>query len=166
MLPLIMAVSVGSCLSSGSDMQETPQLRISAIRNNADTLKIYPTTEASAFLMDTVETGDSILFFTVMYSGQQNLLTGFNFDFDAEIADIHFKNTEKLDSIFSPQSDYRKGIFIVDMPANYIWLPVIYIPKSPSTNTTVSFTVKSDSKFSPSTILLKTPIKAKSEEEE
>ena len=161
-LPLIMAVVLNSCLTSESDIQETPLLSVTAIRNSTDTLKIYTTTETNTFRLDTVAVGDSILFFTVMYSGRQNRLTEFKFDFDAEIAEIHLKNTEKLDSIFSPKSDYEKGLFVVNVEANYIWLPVIYIPKTPSSNTTVSFTVKSNSKYSPTTVKLKTPIKAKS----
>ena len=163
LFPLVAAMCVNSCLPSG-DIQETPKLSVLAIRNNTDTLKGTWIQDISSYCLDTLEIGDSVRFSIWMYSGVQNLLKEFIFDFNSEVATIYLENKPKLDSIFShQQSDYDRGIFVVDVKANEIWLPIIYIPIDASSNTTVSFTVKSDSEYSPTILRLRTPIRAKSE---
>jgi hypothetical protein len=123
--------------------------------------------------MDTISVGDTVQFFAHM-TGFYNNLTAFYLkkDKDSSAVQILLPPKASLDSVFTANSNYEKGDFLMDGKYSELRFPFQYVAVKPTNDVKLSISVVSDAKFSnnmvgagnSSTIRIKTPIKARNEE--
>ncbi len=145
-----------SCFDE-NDSQYTPRIGVSPfICNNTDTLNLRQ--ESDGYRLDTITIGDTVRFVTTFDALGNNLLTA-RITWDTAHAHVSFASLDAdLVNTLLPSSDTLAGVF--NFPKGYqgIYLPVIMIPTKAG-SPTLTLTAESDSKFSPTEIKIKTPIK-------
>lgn len=167
---LVVLGSVGLIFTScklDSDSNFTPAIMQGAYFKNhqGDTLRLKSLN--SEIVLDTIRVGDTVSF-SFALNGYVNNLVGFRVNQSADsISRIVLPSKLKLDSIFTSESNYSKGIFIFKNKITFCNFPFKYVAKKTSMTGKFSLTLSSDANFG-STIAasntvnvdIKTPIKS------
>ncbi len=154
----LLSLTLVSCLDS-IDSDYAPQLVFPTtfFRNTTDSVRLRQ--DAEGLRLDTIALGDTIRFY-VGFDALGNTLQQAQVSWDSIATDLTFTVSDGLQNILLPTSDITKGVF--DITSNpkvrAISLLVEFVAIQKGTPI-ITFTVRSDSKYSPSQIKLKTPIK-------
>lgn len=165
-------IALSACDLSG-DSNATPGFVFysAPYTTSGDTLSMYYTDDSGTYRLDTVAVGDTVVF-QIIINGYYNNLTKFYLKQSSDsAAQILLPTTNSMDSIFTSESDYSKGIFLFRDNITQSYFPFKYIAKSVTAGTQLTFYVESDANFNTdligsnsSSFTIKTPIKAKEEE--
>ena len=144
---VVITAILSSCLKEGSD-NRTPVIGLLTlpVSTTGDTLGCYITDEAGIFRMDTILVGDTVQF-AIAATGFYNNITAFYLTQSDSAAVIILPAVEKLDSVFSPRSDYEAGIFLLDGKGTDLFFPFKYVAVKPSKDTKIKLEVVSDADF-------------------
>lgn len=143
----LITVLVGCKLDGESS--HTPQISIATYPRlqNGDSLNIYSTTRNDEILMDTIQLGDTVSLVLHMFS-YSNSLTEFYLKQSADSsARIILPSTASLDSLFTTNSEYAKGVFILSPGFNRLLFPFKYVATKANIQTKLTMTIVSDAKF-------------------
>lgn len=163
----VITIAFVSCDLTG-ESNYTPQIYFihQPVDQQGDTLSSYYTDKAGVFVMDTIEVGDTVLFYLYL-EAYANQLTAFYLNQSADsVSSILLPSTSSMDSVFVEGSDYHKGKFIMDGTRNSLRFPFWYVAKKPSVEAKIEFIVVSNAKFeggfasNANSLQLKTPIQA------
>lgn len=172
-LSILFAVVFSACDLNG-EANYTPEIFYvhNPVRNHTDTLSSYYTDQAGVFRMDTINVGDTVLFYMYV-EGYANNLTSFYITRSGDgVSELAYPDSIGMDSIFLNTSDYSKGKFDMDGTKTRLLFPFYYIALKASDEAKIKFAVISDAKFdtgfasNSNSFELKTPIVAASREDE
>lgn len=165
-LTFFAAVLVGIVLTSCSldqQSQYTPQLQCrNLICYHADslyidTLKVDKQDENGVYKMKAIHQGDTVRG-VVILNAITNTLTGFKIGYDSTEMSVQIDSVEIIRHALADASDPEHGMLQFKPAYSAAAFPFHYIPlKAGSANMT--FTVESDSKFSPRTVSMVQPVK-------
>jgi len=166
-LLIIICVFVSCDLDVGSNYTPTVYMVQAPVKNSKDSVKVYLTPVVGVYRTDTIMVGDS-LSFKVFAEGYTNNLTEFYItQSENQVTKLEYPDEDALDKIFTADSDYAKGEFLVEGKYQSMFFPFYYIALKPSLDAKVRITIVSDAKFDNfvgsnfKTIEIKTPIKEK-----
>jgi hypothetical protein len=160
-------VLVSSC-DLNSESNYTPNIFFiqHPVNQQGDSLGSYYTDKSGVFLMDTIAVGDTVLFFLYL-EAYANQLTGFFLNQSADsVSRIILPDKTSMDTIFTANSDYKAGKFLMDGTMSNLRFPFRYIATKASKEAKLEFIVVSNAKFdggfasNSNGFQLKTPIKA------
>ena len=119
---------------------------------NGDTLSIYRTDKLDVFRLDTISVGDTVSFY--MYAtGYSNNLTAYYMKQSSDsAAGIILPRQSSMDSVFTAESDYKTGKFIMGANSTSLYFPFKYVAKKAEKNAKITFTIISDAQFTDMTI--------------
>ncbi|MBN2764760.1 MAG: hypothetical protein JXR27_00185 [Paludibacteraceae bacterium] len=154
---IILTAILGSMLSSCNlegESNYTPMLYFvtGPILQNGDSLEIYRTDQLNVFRLDTIAVGDTVSFF--MYAtGYSNNLTAYYMKQSTDSAtEIILPRQSSMDSVFTVESDYKTGKFIMGGNSTSLYFPFKYVAKKAEKNAKITFTIISDAQFTDMTI--------------
>jgi hypothetical protein len=166
LLLAIVAILAVSCDLEG-DSNFTPSIFFihHPVNQAGDSLHSYYTDQAGVFLMDTISEGDTILFSLYM-DAYANQLTGFYLKQSADsVTRILLPDIASMDTIFTTESDYAQGRFLMDGTNSVLRFPFRYVALKSSHEARLEFVVVSNAIFNIgmgsniNSFRLKTPIK-------
>ncbi len=163
-------IAFASCdLSGESNFTPDIYFLINPVKNNTDTLNRYFTDKAGVFVMDTIEVGDTVQFFLYLDAYANHLLS-FRLQHEPDSSlKILLPDKSSMDTIFLAESQYDRGIFLLDGKNSALYFPFRIVALKPSNSAKLGFTVISDARFegmfgsNSNGFELKTPIKPKQE---
>ncbi len=162
---IIIAV-FSSCNLDGSS-NYTPEFYFSPLVNqHGDTLKAYLTDDGS-YRLDTLQVGDTVSIFLVATGYENNLKSFYIKQSSDSVSKIILPPVTSMDSIFTPESNYKTGKFILEGKMPTLYFSLRYLAVKPSREAKLTFTIQSDAVFenslgsNTSIISFKTPIVAK-----
>jgi len=165
---LAMAVTLLTSCDLSGESNYTPNIFFIQQPTNqkGDSLNSFYTDKAGVFVMDTIEVGDTVLFYLYM-DAYSNQLTVFYINQSADsVSRILLPSKASMDTIFTTGSDYSKGKFIMDGTRSTLRFPFWYVAGKPSNEAKIEFVVISNARFeggfasNSNGFQLKTPIKA------
>ena len=153
LLTILLGTILSSCNLEG-ESNYTPMLYFvtEPKLQNGDSLGIYRTDKPDVFRLDTIEVGDTVSFF--MYAtGYSNNLKAYYMKQSADsAAGIILPRQSSMDSVFTAESDYKTGKFIMGANSTSLYFPFKYVAKKAEKNTKITFTIISDAQFTDMTI--------------
>lgn len=164
LLIAILATLLSACNLVG-ESNFTPDIFLTRLPNNqnGDTIHAYVSDDGS-FKLDTMTVGDTLSFYLTV-TGYENHLTAFYIKQSADsVTRTVLPPKNSMDSIFSTNSDYKSGKFMMDGTMTTLFFPFKYVAMKPSKEAKLSFTVVSDAHFdnmsgsNTTTLTFKTPI--------
>lgn len=165
-LLLVVAIAFSACDLS-NDSNYTPGIFFlqNPVNNHQDTLKSFYTDVPGTFLMDTVQVGDTVLFYLYL-EAYSNKLTAFYLKHSPDsVTKVILPNINTMDSIFTENSEYDKGKFYMNNIPSSLFFPFRYVALRRSSEAKLEFMVVSDAVFesgfgsNTNSLTLKTPIK-------
>lgn len=141
-----------SCKLTGNS-EATPQLALGAINiTENDTLGFY------GDRLDSVYIGDTIQFYTQVYSQYNEIKEYYIKSSDTASVKFLWGDEAKLDSIFV---SHGEGKFVMDETANMLSLPFKYIIRKPKEDLKLTFSVLTNASmdYNSRTITIITPMK-------
>lgn len=154
------AISLLSCDLNNSETNYTPQIFCGTILlNHTDTLLYSYNTPSSKYLLDTVMVGDTVTFELGFYSYANNL-EQVAVTCDNEYASITLRLDSIVTSVLTSESNVAEGLLYFPVGYNYVSFNMDYVTKAVSKTTELTLQVASDSKYSPTSIAIITPIVA------
>ena len=160
-------VLLGSCDLSG-DSNYTPNIQFihHPTNQHGDSLNSYYTDKGGVYLMDTIEVGDTVMFYLYL-EAYANQLTAFYINQSSDsVSRILLPSSASMDTIFTKNSDYKTGKFLMDGTRNSLQFPFWYVATKPGKEARLEFIVVSNASFdngfasNVNQIQLITPIKA------
>jgi hypothetical protein len=170
---VVLTVLVTSCDLAG-DSNYTPNIFFihHPVNQNGDSLSNYYTDKPGLFVMDTIAVGDTVLFYLYM-DAYANQLTAFYLNQSADsVSRVILPEKTSMDTVFTADSDYKRGKFIMDGTRNTLRFPFWYVATKPSNEAKLEFVVVSNAQFdggfasNSNSFQLKTPIVAIANPEE
>ncbi|MCE1156500.1 MAG: hypothetical protein LWW91_10325 [Bacteroidales bacterium] len=167
LLLALVVVAFTSCDLNG-ESNYTPNIFFiqRPINQHGDSLNSFYADKPGVFVMDTMQVGDTVLFYLYM-DAYANQLTAFYINQSADsVSRIVLPDKASMDTIFTAGSDYYKGKFIMDGTRNSMRFPFRYIATKASKEAKLEFIVISNAQFdggfasNSNSFQLKTPIKA------
>lgn len=115
-----------------TEVQLYPQFYFSPLVNqHGDTLKAYLTDDGS-YRLDTLQVGDTVSIFLVA-TGYENNLKSFYIKQSADsVSKIILPPVTSMDSIFTPESNYKTGKFILEGKMPTLYFSLRYLTVKPS----------------------------------
>lgn len=160
-------VALAAC-NTESEVNYSPDILFNKLPVNiskSDTLNIRGTSDNNILLLDTISVGDTVSF-KMLFTGHVNSLVSLSISQSADsISRIILPSKLGMDSIFTAESNYSTGDFIVKPKIVSIYLPFKYIALKSSKEGSLKFSITSDANFKQNSGLntirfeLKTPIK-------
>lgn len=165
-LLLIIVVAFTACDLS-NDSNYTPGIFFvqNPINNHQDTLKGLYTDVQGTLLLDTIQTGDTVVFYLYLEGYTNRLRTFMLTNTPDSAAKIILPNVHSMDSIFADNSEYNKGKFYLDGSQTSLYFPFKYVALKPSSEAKINFLIISDAVFdtgfgsNTASMTLKTPIR-------
>ena len=156
LLTLLSIILVG-CLDKTTS-NYTPRIANSVfIHNNKDTLLLHVNSDGSQIVLDTISVGDTVNV-VAAYTSVGNNLTSAQVAWDSTYMNLKLKLFDDVREVMLETSDSLHGIINLPVGYYYLTLPIEFRAlKAGSPNLT--FTVESDSKFSPVTRTIIVPIR-------
>ncbi len=152
---LLLPVALVSCFDD-STPQYAPYIATSIITSNTnDTL--YTRQEADGYRLDTVSVGDTVRF-AVTFDAYFNSLRTARITWDSAYVDLTVGKLDSVNNVLLPTSDPDAGVFHLQEGYRGIVMPIQFVAIKAG-SPILTFTAESDSKYSPTEVKLKTPIK-------
>ncbi len=161
-----LSVAFTSCDLEG-ESNYTPFIILNFVKpvtQTNDSLEIFYTDQSNVFLLDTIQAGDTVTF-RVGFNGFTNNLKAMYISQSADsVTRIILPNKLSMDSIFTTESDYAKGKFMMNGTTTFLYFPFRYVARSASKEAKLTLTIVSDAVFedgfgsNTTTMTLKTPI--------
>ena len=163
-LVCLVLVGLASC---GSNQQDyTPYVTTSSFYLNPiysgdtiiaaqDTLSLH--IQDDHYVLDTISVTDTLVFM-VGFGSYANNLTATLITFDTTQLNMSSKIPEEVRKILLPTSDIRNLQLYLNSGYNFLALPMGYRPLKSGTHR-VTFTVESDSEFSPRSLVIDQPVR-------
>lgn len=154
-------IIVSSCISKG-DSHSTPQIGTVnyIIKNGTDTLKSGYSQQEGKYYIDTIQVGDTVRFpfgFATGFNAMNQITVGY--DKDYAHVEYHLDSIPK--GIITADSNPSAGIFYVASGITYLGhFNIDYIATAVHKKAELKLSLTSDSKFSPGTLTIITPIVA------
>lgn len=147
-LLVILTLVYSSCDFSG-EANYTPGIFFvqDPVNNKLDTLNSYYTNEAGVFIMDTISVGDTVSFYLHLEAYANRLKAFYLLHTPDSVAAIILPDSTSMDTIFTANSQYDKGIFLMDAKYASLVFPFQYVALKPSLNARLEFAVISDAVF-------------------
>ncbi len=164
-LLVVLTLVLSSCDFSG-ESNYTPRILFiqNPINNKLDTLNSYYTNEAGVFIMDTIRVGDTVQFYLHLEAYANKLTAFYLLHTPDSVAAVILPESTSMDTIFTANSQYDKGRFLMDAKFASLVFPFQYIALRPSMGARLEFAVISDAVFNSGfgsnshSFKLKTPI--------
>lgn len=117
------------------------------VNNKLDTLNSYYTSEPGVFIMDTISVGDTIRFFLRLEAYANKLTAFYLLHRPDSVAALILPDSVSMDTIFTVNSQYDKGIFLMEAKYGSLIFPFQYVALKPSLDARLEFAVVSDAIF-------------------
>jgi len=156
----VILIAFSACTLTG-ESNSTPSIQLvrNPVNTKGDSLSIFYTDTINTYRMDTIHVGDT-LNFKVYINAFANNIKGYYMTQSDSTAKVLLPRKSAMDSLFSTNSNYNQGIFLLKKPLTTLYFPFQYVAKKPSMNTKLSLKVLSDAnfEFNQASFILITPI--------
>ena len=163
LLVVVFGLITTSCRLTG-DAESTPNIYIRAMHIvGEDTTYL----KFSGNTLDTIRVGDTITFQTDVYSQYNNLLQySITSSREKSVEFIWSEIDENSGTLFTPESDYDKGLFVMSGTFPHLYFPFKYVAKEDESDLKLTLLVLNDASqdYNSTSITIVTPIKASEEE--
>lgn len=133
-----------------------PILQGDSLKGAKDTLMLTLDIENNAYVSDTVELGDTIMFASTFYSVSNNLVA-VKMDWDTTTTALWFPLTDAIQKVLTDRTDMSAGNLYFNPGYNTVAFPIYLCPMAEGKSSVV-LTVESDSKFSTSSLKFAVPV--------
>ena len=133
-----------------------PILQGDSLTGAKDTLMLTLDIENNAYVSDTVELGDTIMFASTFYSVSNNLVA-VKMDWDTTTTALWFPLTDAIQKVLTERTDMSAGNLYFNPGYNTVAFPIYLCPMAEGKSSVV-LTVESDSKFSTSSLKFAVPV--------
>lgn len=155
----VVMTSMVSCLTSSVDT--TPYVQPSVFLRNPifvndqlvgaqDTVKIALDDKLGCYVLDTIHTTDTVMFM-MGFGSRLNDLTKAIVDIDKSAIWTSYVVGEEIQKVLTDESNSENGYLVFKPNYNFVAFPIYYSPLKEGSHK-MTFTVESDSKFSPVTV--------------
>ena len=161
-LVVVLAVAI-AMVSCKTKSDYTPYISISSFLLNPeyendsivgceDTVKVAYDASLDCYVLDTVSVSDTVVFVAGFGSRCNDVLSA-TITADTMSMAFRYRLNDDSHAALQPSSSEKDMKLYFNSGYNFVCFPVTYIPKKPGAHK-VTFTVTSDSKFSPATVVV------------